>query len=722
MNGASNPLRLEADTAIYAMTEDGAIVIAALGDGVPPTVDVLPNGDQKLKWQAAAVSWPLARPSTGVRTAFLAIFPLPARERNSLLSVSIVLPGRTLSLPLRKPLGGLDTIFKTVAEESGPVFPIVVDGFVEAILGDAAGPARIRAIAAMVRLAARPTGFIEVCGPGQDDEVFVQGWATDLPAGRIRVLAASEPPVLTELASASYEREDLSGRGKGFAGLLQHASLGDPASLTQFLYRGDDGWRTVDIYEQRKMIAARDVPVHLRSLLPRAVGPEDVLARLRRTAHRFDGRETVSQLQEPVRLGIDVAVHVPGAGILVAGWLLDPKNRVEAVRLRAGSESVVISNDWTRLARADVAGAYANDPLFRSLSTNSRLSGFLAFGRMASAEPESAHLELDLGGNQPPSFFPLTIAEAPPREALAGLLQSVDIRSGAAETIVERQFGPMLRSLERLPAVASEVTDIGAFYPAAPIALVIGGDERVGEALSLLALLAIDPFARTLPIVLAAPSDAIAPIAGEIRRLATFYRLSMRLVPTGPGSDVYDALESGAGATGADTIALLSIHVLPGTADWLSRLLQTYRLRGKRHLVSPTILFEDGSVRWAGSRLDKYDGRRELKHPRVGYPRTALAGAALEEVSAGTLDCCVLPRASFLAADGFAHGYLGLAAKNVDMALRIRLAGTPALWEPEVEMLCAEDATPASGIELTHRIDRWSFDHRWSLALASVRD
>ena len=425
MSSVVHPMRLEADTALCAMTEDGAVVIAALGDGVPPSVDALPNGDQKLRWQAAVVSWPLARPSTGTHTAFVAVFPLPARERDNLRSVSIALPDRTISLALHKPPGGLDAIFKAIADEAGSAFPLVVDGFVEALLGETAGPARVRAAAAMVRLAAHRTGFIEVCGAGEDNEVFLQGWATDLPAGRIRVLAASEPPLLTELSSASYERDDLSGRGKGFAGILQPTPLGDPASLTQILYRGDDGWRAVDIYDQRKMIAARDIPVHLRSLLPRATGPEDVLARLRRMAHRFDGRETVSQLQEPVRLGIDVAVRISGGGMLIAGWLLDPKERVQTVRLRAGSEAIVISDDWTRLMRADVAGAYANDPLFRSLAAGTKPSGFLAFGRLAGGDAEAAHLELDLGDDQPPSFFPLSVSEAPPREALAKLLQSV---------------------------------------------------------------------------------------------------------------------------------------------------------------------------------------------------------------------------------------------------------------------------------------------------------
>lgn len=721
MSESSSPPRLEPGVAHFAATEDGAIVVVALGDRVPATVDVLPNADPKLRWQAAAVSWPLPRPSAGAPAAFAAVFPLPARERGTLRSVSLLLPGGTLRLALHKSTGGLDAIFRTVADESGSAFPIVADGLVEALLGETAGPARVRAAAALVRLVARRTGFIEVSGATDTEEIFLQGWATDLPAGRLRVLAVSEPPVLAEFSSVTYDRDDLSGRGKGFAGVLRPAPSGDPASLAQILYRGDDGWRAIDLYDRRKTIAAGEIPAHLRSLLPRASGPDDVLARLRRTAHRYDGRETVSQLQEPVRLGIDLAIRIPGGGVLIAGWLLDPKDNVRAVRLRAGEEAVVISDGWTRLARADVAGAYANDPLFRSLSAGAKSAGFLAFGRLAEEESAPAHLELDLGDARPPSFFPLTISEAPPREALAKLLQSVDARSAAADMIVERQFGPMLRSLGRSPPRASVAVDIGAIDDDAPVALVIGADERVGEALSLLALLAADPFTRRLPTILAAPEDALSSVTGDIRRLAGFYRLPVRLVPTRPGDDIIDGFAAGAAATQAKTLALLSADVLPGTAGWLQRLLQTYRVRGEQHLVCPTILFEDGSVRWAGMWLDERDGKRTLAGRHAGLSRGALAGAALEEVSAGTLDCCVLPRAAFGVADGVSRGYLGTAAKNLDMALRIRLAGTTALWLPDVEMIAAEDAAPAGAIALTRRVDRWSFDHRWSLALDNLR-
>jgi hypothetical protein len=716
--------RLAADSAFWAMTEDGAVIVAALGDGVPAAVDVLPNDDPRLKWRAAAVSWASAQPSAGHHSGFAAVFPLPARERGNLRSVSLALPGRRIALTLPKP-ASLDAVFRIIAAESGSAFGAVVDGLVEGLLGDSPSPSRVRAATALIRLAARRTGFIEICGVSEGDEIFLQGWASDLPAGRTRVVTAGEPPAIAELAAASYERDDLGGRGRGFAGIIAPAPVGDPSLLTQMLYRGDDGWRAIDIYNQRKLIVAREIPGHLRSLLPRIAAPEDVLMRLRRTAHRFDGRETVSQLQEPVRLGIDVAVAVPGAGILVAGWLLDPRGRVSTVRLHAGPEIVAISSDWTRMPRADVAGAYASDPLFRDLAGAGRQSGFLAFASVNDANVRSAHLELDLGEGSPPSFFPLTLADAPPREVIGKLLASIDVRTAAADTFVKRQLGPMLRATgQAAPEPTAEPVDLGpagAFDDPASIVLVIGADERAADALALFPLLAIDPFARRLPIVLAAPAESLSAIAGEIRRLATFYRLSVRLVPTASGVGMLDALAAGAARTRAGTLALVSASILPASPDWLQRLVETWRQNGGRHLVSPTVLFDDSSVRWAGMELSERGDRRELACRHRGFPRAVIAGAALQDVSAGTLECCVVSRAGFEAAGGFAAGYLGPAAKNLDMALRIRLAGTPALWQPEAVVVAAEERTPGAEPPLARQVDRWVFDHRWALALTNMR-
>jgi hypothetical protein len=393
---------------------------------------------------------------------------------------------------------------------------------------------------------------------------------------------------------------------------------------------------------------------------------------------------------------------------------------VREVRLVAGAQSVTISNDWTRLAREDVGRAYASDPQFQGLSLGRVPPGFIAFAPRITETGADIHLAFDLGDGEPPAHFPLSLSQMPLRQALTRLFATIDMRTAAGSSAIERQFGPLLRAWEPLH-MAGEGYDIGdgVAFADADLAIVIGADERVAEMISVLPLLACDPELRGLPIVLAAPRDALASVAGDLTRLTQFYGLSLRVIGTEPGADVFDSLLEGAAATTAPTLVLLSGEVLPRHAGWLGTLLAAYRAEGGRTLVSPTIVFEDGSVRWAGAWLDHSAERKRVVMPHAGFPADAVTRGARQETLSGTLECCVVARDAITAL-GPAAGYLGAAAKNLDLALRIRQAGMPSLWVPHVEMVAAGDIAAGFGLDFARRIDRWSLDHRWSLALASL--
>ena len=219
--------------------------------------------------------------------------------------------------------------------------------------------------------------------------------------------------------------------------------------------------------------------------------------------------------------------------------------------------------------------------------------------------------------------------------------------------------------------------DIGRAFADSDVAIVVGADARVGEMISVLPILACNAETRDTPIVLAAPRDALNQVAGEIPGWpgSTGWRC-VRLALE-PGSDIFDGLAAGAnGDAERRRWCWFPARSCRSSDDWLSRMLAAYRERGQRCMVSPTILYEDGSLRWAGSWLEESDaGTRSLVTPSVGLPRIAVANLQPRETSTGTLECCVLPRAAIEAARGFAAGYLGAAAKNIDMALRIRLSG-----------------------------------------------
>ncbi|GGF66448.1 hypothetical protein GCM10007301_27680 [Azorhizobium oxalatiphilum] len=719
-------LPLDGETAIVAVVDEGLALIAGMGE-LPGSVQALLNGDPSAATQAAAVSWRRPDAPPELRSGFCALVSLAALGRGRLSSIVFRSPGHPKRYAFARRPVSLEAALQAVAEDAGPSASIVVDGIVEALLVGKTTARRLRAVAAMAQAVARPDGFVEVMGSDEDGDLFLQGWTADLVPGRARVLAIGAEPVLAELDSASFPREDLAGRSRGFAGIMCGPDRPDTSKLQKILFRSRDGWRAVAVYERRVLLEPRDVPAHVRAVLPRLTAPTDVLAKLKDAANRFDGRDTVSDLRLPVRLGIDFALMVDGGGVLVSGWLVDCEDHVRGVSLKVGRTGGRIDEGWTRQPRPDVTNAFLSDPLFGALDPNRHSHGFLAFlPRVATQVRDAAYLELQLDSG--PAYRPLPLTRATPRQVLARLSGAVEARSAVAAHVVERQLGPMLQSMERRPAAGRVMGDDPVFDGSESTALIVGVDDGAAQVGVLLALLALEPATRAMPIVVAVREDGFDDVAGEVRRLGDFYGLKLRLVRAEGAEDVCDALEAGVKATTAEHLVLLCAHVLPRGTGWLPRLERAYRARGGKCLVSPTLLFEDDSIRWAGTMLDGEGTARGLNDRLVGYPRSAVNGAEPMEVTAGTAECCMLPRAAFESVEGFTRGYLGIAEKRLDLALKLRLGGTPSVWVPEVEMVCADEtsggppgAAAATWHGLVRRVDRWAFDRRWSLAVANMR-
>ena len=132
----------------------------------------------------------------------------------------------------------------------------------------------------------------------------------------------------------------------------------------------------------------------------------------------------------------------------------------------------------------------------------------------------------------------------------------------------------------------------------------------------------------------------------------------------------------------------------------------------KNSIISPTLAYEDYSVRWAGT----WPARRY-----EGYPISAVTGFKLTPVTAASLECCVMPREALLKAGGFAGGYLGSREKGLDLGLRLSRGGVASYWLPSVQML-GSDETSSTGTSamaaLVESIDRKILDARGTAELA----
>jgi len=716
-------LPTDGETVLVSPIGDDLALISGVSDMMPDTTEVLLNGDPSMTMKAGVVGWRRNGAPTEAAIGFVAVVPIKLTSKVRLRSIVIRRNGQPLRYTLARPAAAISRLMQILSDDAGEQFAEIADRIAQALVGGRTTPARSTAALAVLTAAARNDGWIEVMGQIDTGEIFLQGWALGLPSDHLRVIVSQDGFLAGEFKAAATEREDLAGKGKGFIGILDTGKTSvNPENIQKLFFRTRDGWRTLDIYERRVLLPTTDVPAHIRDGLVRATAGADTLRTLRRAGERFDGRDTVSHLADPVRLGMDLVVEIQGAGMLIAGWMLDPEGRTGSVILRTGGEYARVDDIWTRLPRPDVSTAFQHNELFAGRLDPRRIDhGFLAFLPGLSRSGDApVYFELTIGESV--VFYPLKPMRNLSRQALERLVAPLDPRTAAAAAAIERHIGPMMQALAPPAPSVVEMRNFDFDDAGSSKVLVISAGldaEELGVALTLLAL---NPETRDVPMIVSAPIEAFGSIAPEAERLARFYGLKVRVIGSEGVQDACDAFEAAIQATEIDTLAFLSAGVLPRQTDWFSTMERAFRARGGRALVSPTIVYEDDSIRFAGTWLDA--DAAQLVDRYIGYPKDVVLGSKPAEVMAGSVECCIVSRSAIKAVGGFTRSYLGVRDKGRDLCLKLRLAGTPSIWLPEVEMISAEGDSGGSNLpmrRLAHRIDRWSFDRKWSLLVNNMR-
>lgn len=726
-------LPLDGRTLVFAALDRDTVVIAGAGDTFAVNLPVILNEDPQQTVSGTFVSFPdKAKPADG-RVPFAAVLSLAGRAPGRIGRVTIRSNGRSHVYNIAQGPVEFAVLLAMVRATVPQTEMSIVDLLVDALFSERSAQANRQAAPKILQRAARADGFVEVLGGFDEGELYLQGWSRDLTAGASRVFAVTETLHLAELTCCLFERKDTKGKAAGFAGLLETGSILDTGSLKGLFFRGRSGWNRIDVHERCARPPVRSLPGQIRALLP-GLGPSgDSCSRLEQAAQRFDGSETVSALDVPVRVGLDLSTAAEGAGLLLSGWLLDPEGHVEAVHLRSPSGQVRLDTAWTPQTRPDVTRAFEDlSPFLAGASASDRSShrhGFLVFVPFDEIHPagerapsDSAYLEIRLKDGRS-AYAPLALGKTSLRSAFQRLLAGLNPAVCSETDVVERQFLPMFQGAVWPEPKVDTVLDIGAVPETAPRALVIGLDEAVEKLRTLLPVLALDPFLKGTPLVLSGAAPVVSAQLQEIRRLAGFYAMAVRAVLANHVDDTLDALQMGMDAAPAATVVCLGAGVVPPGPGWLEPLMLAYQSRAEDCLVTPTLLYEDETIRWAGSWIEREDGAAALKQHYLGYPRRTVHGIKTREVIAAPFDCCVLPREAVAAVGGFARCYLGTDEKGMDATLRLRAKGLKSFWVPEVEMVHPEAATGGGHLwtRLAGEMDRRQFDLAWAGSLDSLK-
>jgi hypothetical protein len=569
---------------------------------------------------------------------------------------------------------------------------------------------------AVLNAAAEEDGVIEIAGAIEGEGILLQGWRRHPGSVPHRLFFVGNTLDEVDAACAGFIRQDLEAPAAGFLALAR--GDGELAPPTQVFLRQDNAFRRLSVLQDGLRLAHDASANHLCDMLSTLHAAEPVLRALRMAARpRFTGTDTVSTLDRPVRMAVDLAAPVNGAGWYLTGWLLDPLGLVTAVALRDTAGAVErLDQRWTRVPREDVSAGFRDEPLFQGTIAHD-LHGFTVF--VPSPGGRDAWLELTLVGDHV-AFMPLAPIDADGLEGKRRLLSSFDIHKPSAEEIVERHLGPLFHAAKNASprVVGHRVLRSGAALAdgdAADSVLVIPlTDPSCHAGIVAASLASCAPGAGVAPLFVCSP--AVAPSLEALLRALGFYGIDAAVVLADAPIDLCAAVEIAARATSAPFLVLQSPTSHATSSGWAARLVEA--LGPDAAAASPTLLYEDWSIRYAGIgglRLSEQSPYAEPEAQRVGMPRGALMVSAVTPTRAATLECCALRRTAFESVDGFSAGYALPETNGLDFFLRLDAAGETLLWVPEIVLYALDDAAAADSYwaRTGERVDGWSLRASW---------
>ena len=579
---------------------------------------------------------------------------------------------------------------------------------------------------ALLRATSQQDGFVEILAQPNCGGALVQGWSFGLKAGKHTLLLEHQDLKALDCVAGTFSRSDLVDTAQGVVAYVKDAPNGEAAALQRVYYRTGDGYGHLDLVENPLRLEPGDVSTHLGQTLATVTADTEVRRALKRVCRpRFEGINTVDTCAAPVRAAVDQVLYAPGTGFLISGWMLDPRKLVKLALLKSTANFYFrIHDTWHRTARGDVSDGFTADPNFAKwLQPADNLHGFLVSipRKEPLADGENFYLELVLE-DESCAFLPVSVAERVAADEARAILSGVNIDDPVFDAIVERHLGPAISAAFAQRTEAIQATSPIALGDAAEnvqISVVIPVEDN-GDDLDInLARLAADVDLEQAEFLFVAPrakSDRLVP---RLRQQVAFYGLHGSLMLSTAPLDHFDALELGATHAQAELVLFLSQSVFPKESNWLGQLISELELHPGCVAISPTLLYEDYSIRYAGTSAGDESPDDAAPH-LTGYSHHWLTANRPRRVTSIAAECCLVRRSAFEGLNGFSREFAAADFKATDFALRATASGAFCLWTPNVTMFALDPDTVVEPTDYwlkpARRVDEWRFVSKWGQA------
>jgi hypothetical protein len=186
-------------------------------------------------------------------------------------------------------------------------------------------------------------------------------------------------------------------------------------------------------------------------------------------------------------------------------------------------------------------------------------------------------------------------------------------------------------------------------------------------------------------------------MAARLKDLFAFYRLHGRLLLVADQTSLCTRIEAGLALATGPRVLIWQPSVLPADPGWLALLEAELAGLGTPGLISPTLVYEDGSIFHGGD--GGADGALML-----GYPRGWLARGTPRPMPAGAAQLALIDREAMAKAGGFRGHLYSDAMLHRDLARRLHEGGFGTWASRSVDFWMLDDL-PAATDGLTRLLE-----------------
>ena len=208
-------------------------------------------------------------------------------------------------------------------------------------------------------------------------------------------------------------------------------------------------------------------------------------------------------------------------------------------------------------------------------------------------------------------------------------------------------------------------------------------------------------------VLVCGPAWTAAGLHG-LRELVRFHVLPTTIVTVDAVPHPAAALAAAASVCPAQTFLVAGPGVSGRAAGWRQELRAGL---GAAAFACPTVLYEDWSIRWAGSaelRFRDTPPYAEVGAALAGLPAALASAQGARRTAFGTLECCVVARRVLGALAG-ERAMSTAAGQEAAFFVRLQEAGLAGMWVPSVQVYAPEEAGTAAPIETM--VDGWILRH-----------